>query len=283
MSHGMVHHKRYRRRRRKWLKRAGLSVGLMALLAGIALWTVTRPWFLGWQLAPLLAERLGGDVTIDRVEYEGNGKFRASDMTLSVPQIAGEGGTIAKVKEAEVTVDPGALQRGRIRLTNIVLDGLTLRLSEDATKPWLYNFMQLAPEVIRAGDQRMSPKIRIHDAVIEVGRHEAGRYTPVGERRVAGWLEPTEAKDGWYEFELSEIDEQGTELGDAGIQLQGKWNKKTNEEECLIKEVTLDDRMYRMLPIMVRRQWDRMALSGRVKQMHLHWKPSEGPGVEFAV
>src|SRR5262245_3576139 len=54
-----------RRRRRLWRIALGTMVTL-ALLVVLALWTVTRSWFIIGQLTPEMERKLGGKVTIGK-------------------------------------------------------------------------------------------------------------------------------------------------------------------------------------------------------------------------
>jgi len=253
---------------------------LVPVIGGVGLWIVTRSWFLILITAPGLEKRLGGEVTIGNVSYHGNGRLVYEDLVVYCPGLEGPESQALRIARAEVVIDLRTLPR-HIRIKRVELDGVLLRISENRRKPGQFNFSTFEPQWESTGAV-VPPTVRINSAVIEIGTHGDGGYTPAGHRRVAGEMYPS-GDGAWYDFLLQELDDNNVSLGDAGIEIEGTWNVESMEQTARITGLVLDDRMHAMCPQMAKLWWDRMQPEGRVSVAQIMWKQGEPPSVELTV
>ena len=254
--------------------------GLVPVLAGIALWVVTRSWFLILVTAPGLERQLGGDVRIGKAAYHGNGRLVFEDVIVSCPGVNGPAGQVARIGRAEIVIDPTTLLSGVV-VREVQLDDLLLRISEDRRSPGQFNFSSFRPRWERK-QETLPPTVRINSAIIEFGTHENGQYSLRGTRHVTGEMYP--AADGaWYDFQLQELDDNNISLGHAGLSIKGTWNAHSMEHTARIEGLVLDDRMYEMCPQMARLWWDRMDPDGRVRLAEIKWSKGEPVSAELTV
>jgi hypothetical protein len=275
-------------RRSRWRRLLRLLVGtalVLCLLSATALLLVTRSWFIVSQLKPELERRLGGEVTIGRAEYQGDGRVVFTNLKLRARSIAGEAGQIASIGRATVRVDLRKLFSGGLSVDDVEVDDALLRLSEDSRQGGELNVMALAPAWPSGSgkDTPVPPRVRIRRAALEFGSHSGARYETLGRRLMSGEMYPTAAADGWYNFELAEVDEFGRSIGPDGVFIKGEWNPATNEQHSRIDGIELDQRVYWMCPQKARLMWDRMDLEGKVDGVIVHWHPDRPFLVEFKV
>ncbi|MHC4909073.1 MAG: hypothetical protein ACYTF9_05060 [Planctomycetota bacterium] len=280
---GDTGHLRSDHRRERKLRRAvrlGLSVTAGILLVGtLAMWIVTRSWFIVWRAQPELERRLGGAIEIGSAEYTGSGCFHVHDMKLRAPGIAGPAGEVLECGLVRVVVEPLKLFRGRIDLLGIELDDVRLRLSEDAHQAGRFSFMSLAPEWA-PGDGRL-PYVRINGARLEVGSHdENGEYVAVGERCVIGEMSPLPDQLGWMFFKLTETNEDDVEI-EGGLTLDGQCNLAQSSFRVGVNGLTLDARSYSMCPKIIRLWGNKMDLEGRLSTVDVRWDPARGLSADF--
>jgi len=256
------------------------AAGAVPVLAGIALWIVTRSWFLILVTAPGLERQLGASVRIGNATYYGNGKLVFEDVIVSCPGVDGPAGQAARIGRAEIVIDPATLLSGVV-VREVKLDDLLLRISENKRSPGQFNFSSFRPRWDRK-QMTLPPTVRINSAVIEFGTHENGEYERHGTRRVAGEMYPT-GDGAWYDFRLQELDDNNISLGQAGFSIEGAWNAESMEHTARIEGLVLDDRMYEMCPQMARLWWERMDPNGRVRLAEIKWSKGEPAWAELTV
>ena len=254
---------------------------VLVLLIAAGLWTVTRSWFIIGQLTPELERKLGGKVTIGQAAYQGDGRIIFTDVTLRARGLRGKGGEVARIGRAVVTLD--SLLSG-FRVVEVEIEDSTLRLSEDKHQSGHINFMSLLPDWSGTGSgPAIPPRISIRNAALEFGTHSGAEYEAHGRRLVSGEMYPTSGAPGSYNFQLAEVDEQGTALGQSGIFIKGQWKPSTNEYHARIDGLELDDRVYKLCPQKAQLLWQSMNLQGTVDAVMADWTPGLPFSVEFAV
>lgn len=259
-----------------------VALGMIAL--GVALWVVTRSWFIIGRVQPLLSDRLGGEVRIADAIYRGGSRFEFEGIELRSRTLAGDGGEIFKVGRASVKIDLRRLLIGQVHLTEVQVDEALLRISEDARNSGTMNFMTLKPVwPTGSGPVEAPPRVQITNAVVQFGVHEGAEFKPQGQRRVSGMVYPTADAPGWFTFDLREIDER-TLGGDAsGVEVRGMWNFATNEHWSTTTGVELNDRTLMMCPQIVRAVWESMDLQGRVSSVREGWHPDKPFSMSFSI
>lgn len=276
-------------------RRLGFRLLLCLTLAGIALigvllagtyWMTTRSWFLISQIQPQLERKLGGKVAIAQAEYQGDGKVLLTGIALRAWGVAGPAGQIASIARANVAIDLQQLLAGRVQVSDLALDDVIVRISESTSESGRFNFMALTPQWIDDDDEKdplLPPHVRIHDATFEFGTHSGGSYEAHGSIRLAGELYPAEGGEGWYNFELRELDKDGRAASDAGLFVKGEWNVATNEHRSRLEGLDFNHRIYAMCPQAVRVWWDRMQFQGQIDAMTAEWAPDQPLEVDFFV
>jgi hypothetical protein len=226
------------RRRRRWRMyfRIGvIAMLLLALLVATGGWLVTRSWFIISQLTPEMERKLGGKVTIGRAAYQGDGRVIFTNLQLHAPGMNGPAAEIVAINRALVRVDLAKLLTGGVAVLDVEVDDATFRLSEDQNQTGKLNVMQLHPDWSgeKKGPTAPPPRVRIRRAALEFGAHEGAEYQMLGRRLVSGDMYASSGQEGWYNFELAEVDENGLGIGPGGIFIKGSWNPEGNEHHCL--------------------------------------------------
>ncbi|MHC4217902.1 MAG: AsmA family protein, partial [Planctomycetota bacterium] len=272
-------------RRRLGLRVALYVAALVPVLAGVSLWVVTRSWFIILMVAPELEQKLGGEVGIANASYRGDGVLVFENVTLSTGALEGQAAQVLHITRARISVDEGSFFGGGLRINDVELDGVLMRLSEDRRDPGEFNFSTLAPDWSDEGPSGplLPPSVTIHDAMIELGQHDAQQYRLVGRRRVTGEMYPSHNDEGWYDVKLEELDNNGVRLGDAGLFIDGRWNVVSMEHRARIEGLTLDDRTFGMCPQIARLWWQRIMPEGPVGSAYIEWKKGEPFTAELSV
>ncbi|MHC5023385.1 MAG: hypothetical protein ACYTGG_05675, partial [Planctomycetota bacterium] len=258
------------------------TAAVLALVVGGGFWTATRSWFIIAQAAPVLEERLGGDVHIGHARYLGRGFFEFSDLSLRVRDLSGDAAEVARIGLARVEVDPDRLLRGEVQVVRVGLENLLLRISEDSNDSGTFNFMGLNPTWDPEAEATSLPgRISIHNAILQMGVHVRGGYAERSRRRVTGAMQTLGGDDQWFQFLMHEIDNRTFERIEGGLTIGGRWNATTYEYEAQVNDVVLDQRSSEMCPQNVRLWWEKMQPEGRVASAKLRWNPERGMSLEL--
>lgn len=269
-------------RRRHFRKVVRWTVGsvLGVITVGLLLyWLVSSSWFIIWRARPILARQLGGVVEIGSAQYDGRGTFVLQDVRVQAPGLRGPSRDVLTVGQVVVSADLERLLSGRIRVEDLELSGVTLRLSEAADESGSFNFMSLHPTPRTDADP---PRVRIHDAVVEVGVHRGSEFQLIGQRQFSGSMTAdrpgplTTGGDDPHLFNVAlfETDENHRAVP-QGVSLQGQWNSRTLEHSATVRGLMLDRSTYEMCPAAVRFWWDRLDLQGRVHEARMSMVPAE--------
>ena len=79
------------RRKRRAVRVVTWVAGLVPVFAGVALWIVTRSWFLILVTAPGLEKQLGAGVRIGSASYSGNGKIICNGEDKALAEVLEQG------------------------------------------------------------------------------------------------------------------------------------------------------------------------------------------------
>jgi hypothetical protein len=261
------------RRLGRWLRALLFVAGTLCLIIGFSLWLVTRSWFIIARVTPEIERRLGADVVIQHAVYEGNGRLLFRNVSLLARGVPGPAARLCHVGRIEVEVDMRALLTGRIKLEDVALDDVAVRISESSRAAGSFNFMALKPNWPAGpmSPENLPPEVRINRAQIEVGVHAGDQFTTHGTRTLTGSLVPADKPDGWFDLRLIEVNERGEPVEDGGILVSGQWNVLTGETEFHLDSVQLDERAYAVCPQIARLWWDKMDLTGRVGSVNVDW------------
>lgn len=264
----------------------GVCVVLVAVLVLVALWTMSRSWFIIAQVKPELERRLGGEVTIGHARYDWKGGFIIRDTTLRSPEHAGTAGEIARIGTMVVSVDTRELYSGRVHVLALELHDALLRISEDANESGRFAFDALEKDWTDADPGRTRPpRVEIKQAVLEYGTHDGSQYAMRGQRHVSGVMHAAanDDPDGhWYNFLLGEV-KTGANASVDGLAIRGRWNAATHQVFARIDGLKLSESTYKMCPQDVRSWWDHMDLEGQVANAKVWWDGQSGIEVEWEI
>ncbi|MCZ6612653.1 MAG: hypothetical protein O6941_08445 [Planctomycetota bacterium] len=263
-----------------------LAIALAPLLTALLLWLATPSWFIILLAKPQLTRNLGGEVGIGAASYLGNGTLVFEDLTLRTRTHEGPAAQVLGIDRVVVIVDMSTILHDRIHIKDVLLEGVLLRLSEDAQTPGVFNFSALDPQwsLDREKDLPfLAPSVRIDSAIIEMGTHDGGKYVRTGLRRVTGKMYPAADRGKWYRFELTELAEDGVNLGQTGVSISGTWNVETLEHRAQIDGLVLDERTLGMCPQIARLWWQRMQPQGRLASAVVQWRRGQPFSAELAI
>jgi hypothetical protein len=272
-----------RSRLARWLRRGVIALGSLCVLGLLGLWLATRSWFIIWQVRPVLERKLGGEVTIARADYDGGGRVTFRDIRLKARGLSGPAAEVAVIGRCFVNVSVGELLTGNVEVEDLELADVTVRMSEAAREPGKMNFQYLTPK--RGGtDRPPTPpsRVRLENLILEVGVHEGAAFVANGRRRMAGQMEPIAGQEGWFNFDLREVNETGQVISN-GLLVNGEWSADTLEAHSRIRGIPLDERVFSMLPQQARLAWNQMQLQGRVDNVRVDWQPDAPLSVHFNV
>lgn len=245
----------------------GIILALALLAAGTWKYLTGSSYIIN-KVTPQLEAKLGGDVSINKAVFLGEGKIELRDFTLRAPNQTGEAAEVLSIGRATISFDESLRNKGEVLITDVVLDNVVFRISENAVTPGVFNYQSLKPDWTREDETEIAralPRVRINTAVVELGMHVRDAYTQVGMRRVAGLMIPILDEEGTYSFDLHELDETNKSLGSKGIVIKGKWNVQTLSHSARIDGLVIDERAFAMCPLAARVWCEKMGLEGRVE------------------
>lgn len=220
---------------------------------------------LRWASARAMSKEFGGHASVGGAQYLGDGWIELREVVVRAPGIEGPAGEVASARSILVQIDLLALRRADVDIHDVSVDGLTLRLSEDARKPGSFNFMGFDRKSSGESKELRPPQIQLKHATVEFGEHQDGTFTPRVVRRVEGWMSPTPAGGDWYSFRLTEM---GGAVGER-IRLTGQWNVDTFESWVEADALQVDERLGEIAPRAVRTLWEQMDVQGRVTKARI--------------
>jgi hypothetical protein len=239
-------------------------LGVMAVLA--AGWAVLRETtLLRAAIESQLSERLGGDVSIDDVRWDGWNRVTATGLSLRARGWDGEAGTVARIARAEVVFAPLGILVGSIRLVDMEIDGLELSIVERASAPGEFNVLALDPAESSGGGSVGSPRSALlRDITVSFGIEDAGTVTPKATLGFAADFAHAPDDPRTYAFKLEQRTIDGAPCGVDAIRVHGTWDERTLSYDARLDPLRVGDTLLRMLPITAQRWAARAGLSGRM-------------------
>lgn len=255
------------------------SVALLALfgviLVATAFWATLRQTALLRQtLETQLSESFGAKVTIDKVDWNGWSTIMAEGLTLRVPGWAPPSDEVASIKRAVVSFQPTSILSGKLQLVDMEVDGLTIRLVEDAESPGKFNLLSLKPKG-GGGSVGQPRKALMRDLQLQLGVLRNGRMELVAHRAFTGAFEHVPDNPSLYSFELSQIDLEGRPLTTAPIRVFGIWDERTFGYEITLDSLNIEPETIALLPLHARTWAETTKLTGRVESARLSGNPTD--------
>jgi hypothetical protein len=254
------------------------TLALLALLGfmvvATAFWaTLRQTALLKETLESQLSESFGATVTIDKVDWNGWGTIVAEGLTLRVADWPAPANQVAAIDRAVVTFDPTGLLAGRLSLDDMEIDGLTLRIVEDAASPGRMNLLALKPKAGRSGGVSQPKKALMRNLRIELALQRGADMEMVARREFTGAFEHVPDDPSLYSFELSQI-ATGDEALSAPIRLFGTWDERTFAYEVTLDSLPISPETLALLPLRQRLWATQTKLSGRIESARLSGSPS---------
>ena len=238
-------------------------LGVMAALG--AGWAVLRETtVLRAAIESQLSERLGGEVTIDEVRWDGWNRVRASGLVLRARGWEGEAATVARIDRAEVVFAPLGLLVGSVRLTDMEIDGLELAVVERAAAPGDFNVLALEPVASSGGGFASPGSALLRDVTVVFGVEEGGAVRPKATLGFAADFRHDPADPRMYAFGLEQRTIDGAPCGAEAIRVGGTWDERTLSYVARLEPLAIGPTSLRMLPLAAQRWAERAGLAGRI-------------------
>ena len=255
-------------------------------LLGIVL-TVVVVWFLLAQspltprlVLPPLARLLGVGVEADGVSIGINGVVAFDRLRFTVGQNAqggssGPASVLAEAKRATGRLKLGALARGRVRLSELVLIEPTVRVSQSTQTGRL----NLADVSIAGGGPNGSltsppeigevPTIVVSGGAVLLGENDANSFTLLRRLDVDGSIEPVIGPERGFEFRFHEVPAHDAVAGSPSLDLRGTLTGRGLSLD--LTGFALEAWPARVLPGTLRSQVAALELAGRVNRATLQY------------
>ncbi len=174
--------------RRRWLhcrpRTVLLGVLVLGLLSVLGLWLVAHSPLTRFVVLRAIEASLAVDARAGAVHLGTDGIIRVDDLVLRTGQ--GEQGRVLQAERCLIDLDWRSLLGGRLRVSQIVLDRATTRISVEKGTG------QLNIEALIEGTGRRGrfdvPEVVLGDATLELGEHDADGYALLTVLRIDGLL-----------------------------------------------------------------------------------------------
>lgn len=257
------------RRRRKWILYAALLLLLLAVLTPLGVvWWYTRPA----QLIPIVAEALyestGCTATIQNASVNSKGELTLEGVTLRVPGVDGEFGTLMTVERIEMVGPARDLLDGSYRPERIEIIRPVLHLTEQVDSG-LFNYELLVPPEDSEGEAPI-PTVRITDGMIHFDQLTPDGKYQLGEMGVDGELSPDGDKPKSYRFSITETD---APEGTQNIMFTGAFDLSVPTMQMQADNFRFSEEQRYFVPAEFRQWWSRLAPTGDIPELKLSLRP----------
>lgn len=265
-----IQQRRRRRTRRKWALRIGLLILLIAVVTPLSVvWWYTRPAQLIPIIEQALLESTGCVATIDNAKVNRKGEVTLQGVTLRVPGVDGDFGTLLTAERIEMVGEASGLIDGSYRPDRIDIIKPTLHLIEQ-TESGLFNYELIeAPE---GDDDAPIPQVTITDGTIRFDQLQPEGLVALGQMGVEGELKPNGDKPKAYRFSLAETD---APKGVENVTFTGAFDLSLPSVEVKADHFRFEDEQRYFVPSEFRNWWSRLAPQGEVPELSLSLKPDE--------
>ncbi len=264
--------RRLRSRVRKRTVALLAMLGLMAAL--VSAWTVLRETTIIRQaMESQLSERLGGDVAIGEVTWDGWNRVKATDLVLRARGWEGEPGRVASIRRAEIVFAPTSLLTGSLELVDMEIDGLSVSIVERADRPGSFNLLALTPAQKSGGGVRQPRSALLRDIRIERAMLDGGALKPVVRLAFAADFAHLPDDPSVYRFTLMQTEQDGAAPAGDPIRVSGTWNERTLGYEATLEPMDVGPSILGMLPVAAREWARRAGLVGRIERATVTGSP----------
>ena len=252
--------------RRRMRRRTVALLAMLGVMTAMAsLWaTLRQTSIIRNAIESQLAERFGAEVRIGNAEWDGWNSVTATDLVLRVQGWPERAGEVASIRRAMIVFDPLSLVVGDIRLVDMEVDGLVLRLVERAESPGQFNLFALSPKVTGGGGGQPSKAI-LRDLRLEFGVLRGDQVEWFGSQAYEATFDHAKDDPSRYAFKLSQREENDRIVAPAdALRIAGTWNERTFEYEATMEGLDLGPRARNFMPLNLRAWATRSNLAGQV-------------------
>ena len=260
---------------RRWWRRLGAALAVLAVVLAAAL--VAGPPILGLVVAKALAPTVGGEVSIRSVHpSQWGGRWTIERLVIRAPDWSGPAGEVIEIERAVAIVDRAALWRGELRLLDVSIDGMNVRLAEDPDRPGEVNVLALEPEE-GGGGEMIWPSIAVRGLRIESGEADGASWQPTGSRWFTGSVTTLPEVPDRHEITLLETDAEGQPFPSEtpGLLVKGYFDTASLEASLQVQALDLGPDSLRIAPPTVRAWCRELELAGKVSSFSVEWRPGQ--------
>jgi hypothetical protein len=261
--------------RRRWRRLAATVLAAFAILTVAVV--VGGPPILGLVVAAALGPVVGGEVSIRSVHpADLGGRWVLERLVVRAPGWEGPAGEVLEIDRAVAIVDRAALWKGELRILELAIDGMNVRIAEDPARPGEVNALALEPEP-GGGGETAWPSIGVLGLRIESGEAAGATWTETGARWFAGSVITLPEAPDRHELALVETDPEGRPLpaSDSALLLKGYFDTATLEATLQVQALDLGPDSLRIAPPSVRAWCRELELAGTVSAFSVQWKPNQ--------
>lgn len=266
--------KKPRRRLRRLLAVLVVMLLVLGVLPLAALYWYTRPAQLKPVVEQALADLTGCEVVVGYAEVSRDGKVHLENIELRVPGLQGQYAQLATIQTLDLFGEARGLIDGSYAPHRVEIEGLSLRLTEDA-RTQAFNYEQLVlPQDTETQEAAAIPIIQLRNSEIRFGRRaEDGRVESLGAMHIEGDLNAESLTDRLYTFALRETDAQTGEPDPEGAEFLGRFSIESPMVELTVNRFSLADEQRFFVPAEFRDYWARLAPEGDVTRLTLALGP----------
>ncbi len=258
------------KRTSRWVWRIGLLVLLLAVATplGVVYW-YTRPA----QLIPIVEEALydatGCEATIDHARVNRKGEVTLEGVTLRVPGVDGDFGTLLTAERIDMVGEARGLIDGSYRPETIDIVKPVLHLTEDISTGRFNYELLTAPT---GDDEAPIPSVTLTEGRIRFDQMTPGGLVSLGEMGVAGMLQPESGKPKAYTFTIKEAD---APAGTENIMFTGGFDLSAPSVDLRADHFRFADEQRYFVPAEFRQWWSRLAPAGELPELELALRPDD--------
>lgn len=260
-----------RRTRRKWVLRVGLLILFFAVVTPLAVvWWYTRPA----QLIPVVCEALlestGCEASIEHATVNRKGEVTLKGVTLRVPGVEGDFGTLMTAERIEMVGEASGLLDGSYRPDRIEIINPTLHLIEQI-ETGLFNYELVEAPDDGDGDAPI-PQITLVDGTIRFDQLRREGLVALGQMGVEGELKPEGDKPKAYRFSIAETD---APRGVENVVFTGGFDLSVPSVQVKAEHFRFQEEQRYFVPSEFRKWWARLAPKGAMPELDLSLKPDD--------
>ena len=232
----------------------------------MGLFLATRSFVLEAIARPQITATVGGDIEIGRVRWVGWARLEITDLSVRAPGWSGPSGEVLRIDRALINLDSAALRRGSFEIDTAEVDGMLVRLAEDASDPGRFSILSLEPGLGEGG--KPPDRIMVTDFELQMGNDTDGTWERTGSLGLAGELIAIPGKLRMFEFEFVT---KKTEEEPGQSVLKGELDTGSLAFNASIDDLMVQSNLLGMMPMELRSTAQAMELQGHIDRIETAW------------